>query len=150
MNIAFGCDSAATELKKSLMERAQSLGHTCRDVGIHEGEENDYPIYAARAAKAVQSGLCERGVVICGTGIGVSLTANKFKGIRCALLSDCYSARMSRAHNDANMAAFGARVIGPELAWEMLEAFLSTPFDGGRHLRRVEEITRAENGEPLE
>lgn len=150
MNIAFGCDSAATELKKSLMEHAQSLGHTCQDMGIFDGEENDYPIYAARTAKAVQSARCERGVVVCGTGIGVSVTANKFKGIRCALLSDCYSARMCRAHNDANMAAFGTRVIGPELAKLMLETFLNTPFDGGRHQRRVEEIARAESGGALE
>lgn len=150
MRIAFGCDEAATELKLILMEHARELGHTCEDCGIFEGEVNDYPIYAARAAKKVQSGACERGIVVCGTGIGVALTCNKVKGIRCAQLSDCYSAKMSRSHNDANMAAFGARVIGPELAKMMLTFFLETPFDGGRHARRVDEITRAEQGEPLE
>lgn len=89
-------------------------------------------------------------MVICGTGIGVSLTCNKFAGIRCALLSDCYSAKMSRAHNDANMCAFGARVMGVEVAKMMLELFLSTEFEGGRHARRVDLITRVESGEPLE
>lgn len=149
MRIAFGCDEAASELKEILMAHATALGHTCEDVGVFEGEINDYPIYAVRAAEQVSSGKCDRGVVVCGTGIGVSLAANKVKGIRCALLSDCFSAKMCRAHNDANMAAFGARVIGPELAKMMLEFFLGTEFDGGRHQRRVDLITKAEAGESL-
>lgn len=150
MRISFGCDEPALGLKQELMDHAAALGHTCVDCGIFDGELNDYPIYAARAAAKVQSGECDRGVVVCGTGIGISMAANKMKGIRCALLSDCYSAKMTRAHNDANMAAFGARVMGAELAKQMLELFLDTPFEGGRHQRRVEEIAKLETGEALE
>ena len=150
MRIAFGCDHAATDLKYELIAHAESLGHVCVDCGVMPGEAGDYPVYAARTAQKVQSGDCERGVVVCGTGIGVSITCNKLHGIRCALLSDCFSAKMSRAHNDANMAAFGARVIGPELAKMMLEYFLDTPFEGGRHQRRVDLIMQADRGESLE
>ncbi|HIQ62368.1 MAG TPA: ribose 5-phosphate isomerase B [Candidatus Avichristensenella intestinipullorum] len=150
MHIAFGCDNAASELKRELMELAQSLGHVCHDCGIREGEANDYPLYAARAARMVQSGQCERGVVVCGTGVGMSLACNKMKGIRCALCSDCYTARMARAHNDANMIAMGARVMGPELAKTILETFLSASFEGGRHQRRLALIERLEAGEALE
>ena len=150
MHIAVGCDNAASELKRELMELAQSLGHVCHDCGIGEGEANDYPLYAARAARMVQSGQCERGVVVCGTGVGMSLACNKMKGIRCALCSDCYTARMARAHNDANMIAMGARVMGPELAKTILETFLSASFEGGRHQRRLALIERLEAGEALE
>lgn len=149
MHIAFGCDQAASELKKILMEHAESLGHTCEDCGIFDGEINDYPIYAERAARKVLSGECARGIVVCGTGIGVSIACNKITGIRCALLSDAYSAMMSRAHNDANMAAFGARVMGPELAKLSMAFFLDTPFEGGRHQRRLDEIGRLGAGETL-
>lgn len=150
MRIAFGCDQAALELKRILMEHAVSLGHECEDCGVLEGEINDYPVFAARAAHRVTSGACERGIVLCGTGIGVSITCNKVAGIRCALLSDCYSAMMARAHNDANMAAFGARVLGPELAKMAMEFFLNTPFEGGRHQRRVDQIGRVGAGEAIE
>lgn len=150
MRIAFGCDHAAVELKEALMEHARALGHEAEDCGAHAGEAGDYPIYAVRAARRVQAGQCERGVVVCGTGIGVALACNKLPGIRCAQLADCFSAKMSRAHNDANMAAFGARVIGVELAKMMLEFFLGTDFEGGRHARRVGLIGRVEAGEPLE
>lgn len=150
MRIAFACDHTAVEMKTALLEHAQSLGHEIVDCGVNAGESGDYPVYAARAAHKVATGACERGVVVCGTGIGVSITCNKFDGIRCALLSDCYSARMTRAHNDANMAAFGARVVGIELAKMMLEFFLQTPFEGGRHARRIEQIASAEAGKPLE
>lgn len=150
MHIAFGCDHAATEMKHELIAYAESLGHTVIDCGVNTGEAGDYPVYAARTAKKVQTGECDRGVVLCGTGLGVSITCNKYKGIRCALLSDCFSARMSRAHNDANMAAFGARVIGIELAKMMLSFFLDTPFEGGRHQRRVDLINGADAGEPIE
>lgn len=150
MRIAFGCDHAATEMKNDLMAHAQALGHTVFDCGVAPGEKGDYPEYAAKTAKKVQSGECERGIVVCGTGIGVAITCNKFHGIRCAQLSDCFSAKMSRAHNDANMAAFGARVIGIELAKMMLEFFLDTPFEGGRHARRVDLIMKADAGESIE
>lgn len=150
MRISFGCDHTAGELKKELMVLAESLGHTCRDVGIFDGEAGDYPIFAARAARLVQTGECDRGVVLCGTGIGVSLAANKMKGIRCALCGDCYSAKMARAHNDANMLAMGARVTGAELAKMILAFFLETEFQGGRHERRVTMIARVEAGESIE
>lgn len=150
MRIAFGGDHTATEMKELLGEHARSLGHEVVDLGVMPGERGDYPVYAARVAHEVVSGACERGVVICGTGIGVSIAANKVRGIRCALLSDCYSARMTRAHNDANVAAFGARVIGPEPAKMMLEIFLSTDFEGGRHARRVGQLQALGMGERVE
>ncbi len=150
MRIVFGGDSAAAQLKAELIAHAEALGHTCHDSGMLSGEPNDYPLFAARAARLVQEGAYDRGVVVCGTGIGVSITANKFAGIRCALCGDCYSAKMTRAHNDANMLALGARVIGPELAKMILEFFLDTPFEGGRHQRRVDMIASTEQGNPLE
>lgn len=150
MRISFGCDEAAANLKRALMAHAEALGHTCVDCGVFPGEPNDYPIYAVRAAKKVTAGECDRAVVVCGTGIGVSIACNKLPGIRCALLSDCYSARMTRAHNDANVAAFGARVTGEELAKMMLGFFLDTPYDGGRHQRRLDQIARVGAGEALE
>lgn len=149
MHISFGCDACAIGMKHELIEYAKSLGHTCHDCGIMEGESNDYPVFAARAARLVQSGDCTFGVVLCGTGVGMSLAANKMRGIRCALAGDCYTARMTRAHNDANMLSLGARVIGPELAKAILSEFLKTPYEGGRHQRRVELIAQMEAGEPV-
>lgn len=150
MRISFGCDACAIGLKHELIEYAKTLGHTCHDCGITEGEPNDYPVFAARAARFVQSGDCALGVVLCGTGVGVSIAANKLRGIRCALAHDSYTARMTRAHNDANMLALGARVIGPELAKSILYEFLKTPYEGGRHQRRMELVARLEAGEPIE
>ena len=149
MQIAFGSDHAAVGLKAELIAYAESLGHACVDCGAGEGESNDYPIYAARVAQRVRDGACERGVVLCGTGVGMSLAANAFPGIRCALCGDCYTAKMTRAHNDANMLAMGARVIGPELAKMILTFFLDTSFEGGRHQRRVDMIAALERGETL-
>lgn len=149
MRISFGYDSAAADLAKRLMAYVESLGHTFVDCGAFEGEPNDYPGYAERAARLVQEGTCERGAVLCGTGVGMSLAANKMRGIRCALCDNCYTAKMARAHNDANMIAMGARVIGPELAKMILSFFLDTPFEGGRHQRRVEMIAKMEAGETL-
>ncbi|MDR0896281.1 MAG: ribose 5-phosphate isomerase B [Oscillospiraceae bacterium] len=137
MHIAFGCDASAIALKEELIAHAESLGHTIIDCGIRDGEPNDYPLYAERAARLVQRGECRFAVVLCGTGIGVSITCNKMKGIRCGLCGDCYSAEMTRAHNDANALAMGARVIGPELAKRILTVFLETEFQGGRHEKRV-------------
>lgn len=149
MHISFGCDHCASELKRELMAHAEALGHVCHDCGIAQGEPNDYPCYGERAARMVLSGECERGVLLCGTGIGMSLVANKHKGIRCALCGDSYSAKMARAHNDANMLAMGARVVGPELAKMILEFFLNTPYEGGRHQRRVDMIAAIERGETI-
>lgn len=150
MKIAVGCDNAAAALKVELVRFAESFGHTCVDCGVFEGEPNDYPIYAARAARLVRDGKCERGLVLCGTGVGTSLAANKIRGIRCALCGDCYTAMMSRAHNDANMLSLGARVLGVELAKEILRIWLETGFDGGRHARRVAMFQKLEGDEPIE
>lgn len=150
MKLAFGCDNCAQALKKELMELATQLGHECIDCGAFEGEPNQYPIFSARAAKMVARGEADRGVVVCGTGVGVSLAANKVRGIRCALCGDCYTAKYTRLHNDSNMLALGARVIGPELAKMILEIFLSTEFEGGRHKTRVDMISALERGEEIE
>lgn len=144
MRIAFGCDTAGSALKEALMEHAASLGHAPEDCGMFREEPNDYPLYAIRAAELVQAGECARAVVICGTGVGVSITANKMKGIRCALCGDPYTAKMTRAHNDANALALGARVVGVELAKMILDFFLETEYEGGRHQRRVDMISRLE------
>ena len=148
--IAIACDHSALELKEEVKKLLDVRGLTYKDFGTYTTDSCHYPIYAARAAKAVASGECDRGIVICGTGIGVSLVTNKIKGIRCALCGDTFSARMTRAHNDANMLALGARVIGVELAKEIVGVWLDTPFEGGRHQVRVDMITALENGEDLE
>lgn len=150
MKLAFGCDNCAQALKRELMELATQLGHECIDCGAFEGEPNHYPIFSARAAKMVARGEADRGVVVCGTGVGVSLAANKVRGIRCALCGDCYTAKYTRLHNDSNMLALGARVIGSELAKMILEIFLSTEFEGGRHKTRVDMISALERGEEIE
>ena len=148
--IAIACDHSALDMKKTIEAYLDSRGLAYKDFGTDSTESCHYPIYGARAAKAVASGECDRGIVICGTGIGMSLVANKVKGIRCALCSDPYSARMTRAHNNANMLAFGARVIGVELAKMIVAEFLDTPFEGGRHQTRIDMITAIENGEEIE
>ena len=148
--IAIACDHAALELKEEIKKLLDARGLTYRDFGTDTADSCHYPIYGARAARAVAGGECDRGIVICGTGIGMSLVANKVKGIRCALCSDPYSAKMTRAHNDANMLALGARVIGVELAKMIVEAWLDTPFEGGRHQTRVDMITAIEAGQDIE
>ena len=148
--IAIACDHAALEMKAEIEALLTARGLKYKDFGTYTTDSCHYPLYGARAAQAVASGECDRGIVICGTGIGMSLVANKVKGIRCALCSDPYSAQMTRAHNDTNMLALGARVIGAELAKMIVEAWLDTPFEGGRHQTRVDMITAVENGECLE
>ena len=148
--IAIACDHSALEMKEEIKTLLRERGLEYKDFGTDSTVSCHYPVFGARAAKAVASGECDRGIVICGTGIGISLAANKVKGIRCALCSDPYSARMTRAHNDANMLAMGARVIGIELAKEITNAWLDTPFEGGRHQTRVDMITALENGEDIE
>ena len=148
--IAIACDHAALDMKAEIEALLTARGLEYKDFGTYTTDSCHYPLYGARAAQAVASGECDRGIVICGTGIGISLAANKVKGIRCALCSDPYSAKMTRAHNDANMLALGARVIGVELAKMIVEAWLDTPFEGGRHQTRVDMITAIENGECLE
>lgn len=147
--IALACDHAALELKEEIKKLLDEMGETYHDFGTYTADSCDYPIFAARAAKAVADGTCEKGIVICGTGIGISISANKVKGIRCALCSEPLSAQLTRQHNDANMLAMGARVIGPELAKCIAKTFLTTPFDGGRHQRRIDLIGAIEEGEDL-
>ncbi len=148
--IAIACDHAALELKAEVIKILEERGLEYEDFGTYTSDSCHYPIYGARAAHAVASGKCDRGILICGTGIGMSLVANKVKGIRCALCSDSYSAKMTRAHNDSNMLAMGARVIGVEVAKEIVTAWLDTPFEGGRHQTRIDMITAIENGELVE
>ena len=148
--IAIACDHSALEMKETIKKLLDDMGLAYKDFGTNSEESCHYPIFGARAAKAVASGECERGILICGTGIGMSLAANKVKGIRCVACSEPYSARLSRAHNNANMLAIGARVIGPETAKMIVGEFLNTAFEGGRHQVRVDMLTALENGEEIE
>lgn len=138
--IALGCDHGGFDLMQKVKAHLEEKGLEYKDFGTYSTESCDYPIYAKAAAKAVASGECERGILICGTGIGISIAANKVKGIRAALCSDCFSAEMTRRHNNANMLAMGARVLGEGLALKIVDTFLETEFDGGRHARRVDMI----------
>lgn len=148
--IALACDHTAIAMKKEVMKLLDERGLTYKDFGTYTDESCAYPVFGARAARAVASGECDRGIIICGTGIGISLAANKIKGIRCALCSEPLSAELTRRHNDANMLAMGARIIGMEMAKSIVRTFLDTPFDGGRHLARVEMLSKLENGEDIE
>ena len=145
MKIAIGSDHGGYDLKEQVKTWLQEMGHEVEDFGCHGKESCDYPDFGAAAARAVASGQCEKGVVICTTGIGISMTANKVKGIRCALCGDPWSAEMTRRHNDANMLAMGAGVVGPQLARQILEAFLTHDFEGGRHQRRGDKLMALEN-----
>ena len=144
MKIALGSDHGGYELKCHIAELLKKLGYDYEDFGCYSTESCDYPIYGEAAARAVASGQCDKGIVICTTGIGISIAANKVKGIRCALCSEPLSAEMTRRHNDANMLAMGAGMVGPNLAERIVEVFLHTEFEGGRHARRVGLITAME------
>ena len=137
MRIAIGCDHGAYLLKNKVADHLRKAGYEVVDFGTNGPESCDYPDFAAAAARAVASGECEKGIVLCTTGIGVSITANKVRGIRCALCSEPLSAEMTRRHNNANMLAMGAGMIGKNMAERIVEVFLSTEFEGGRHERRV-------------
>ena len=149
MKIALGCDHGGYELKEYIKTVLEKMGHEYEDFGCYGLESCDYPDFGAAAAKAVAEGKCEKGIVVCTSGIGISITANKVKGIRCACCSDCYSAKMTRKHNDANMIAMGARVVGVDLGRMIAETFLTTDFEGGRHQRRIDQIMAIEAGEDL-
>lgn len=149
MKIAIGGDHPAFELKKAVIAHLTDKGIEVTDHGAYSKESTHYPIYGQRVAKAVTSGEADFGILICGTGIGIGLAANKVKGIRAAMVSDTYSARMARAHNNANILTFGARVVGEGLALDLVDAFLEQPFDGGRHQTRVDMISQIENGEDI-
>ena len=145
MKIAIGCDHGAFELKNTVKAHLEKRGFEVQDFGTYTLQSCDYPDYASLAARAVASGACEKGIVMCTTGIGVSITANKVKGIRCALLSDVLSAKMTRLHNDTNMMALGAGVVGPNLALEIVDTWLDTPFSGDeRHQRRIDKVMALE------
>ena len=148
--IALACDHAALEMKNEIIKLLDEMKLEYKDFGTYEACSCDYPIFATRAANAVVSGECDRGILICGTGIGMSLVANKIPGIRCAVCSEPYSAKLSRLHNNANMLALGARVVGLDLARMIAEIWLTSEFEGGRHQRRVDMITAVEKGETLE
>lgn len=149
MRIAIGNDHVGVELKRHLMEYLTQKGHEVVNFGTDETGSNHYPIYGQKVADAVVSGQCERGILICGTGIGISIAANKVKGVRCALCSEPVSCQLSRQHNNANIVAMGARIIGPVMAEAIVDAFLETEFLGGRHQMRVDMISAIENGEKL-
>lgn len=139
--IAIASDHGGFQLKETIREYLEERGLEYRDYGTYDEASCDYPDYAKAAARAVADGECDRGIVVCGTGIGVSLAANKVHGIRCALCGDVFSAQMSREHNDANMLALGARVLGTGLALKIVETFLDTPFSNDeRHKRRIAKI----------
>lgn len=144
LKIAFGCDHAGVELREAVVAAVQALGHEVVDFGTHSRESVDYPDFAERVATAVRAGECQFGIVVCGTGVGISISANKVAGIRAALCGNEYMARMSRLHNNANVLALGARVTGPGLAQDIVTAFLETEFEGGRHQRRIEKISTLE------
>jgi len=144
MIIALGCDHGGFALKEHVKKYLEGKGLTVKDCGTYSTESCDYPVFGKAAAEAVASGECEKGIVICTTGIGISITANKVKGVRCALCSEPLSAEMTRRHNNANMLAMGAGVIGANMAERIVDTFLSTEFEGGRHERRVNLISDME------
>ena len=143
--IALACDHGALDLKEAVKKHLEAKGLACKDFGTYTADSCDYPDFGAAAARAVASGECEKGIVMCTTGIGISIAANKIKGARCALLSDLMSARLTRQHNDSNMMAMGAGVVGTKLALEIVDTWLETEFEGGRHQRRVDKLMALEN-----
>lgn len=143
--LAIGSDHGGFALKQEIMKHLDEKGVAYEDLGTYSEESVDYPVYGETVGKAVASGEYERGIVICGTGIGISIAANKVKGVRAALCGDCYSAEYTRRHNDANILALGGRVTGPGLACMIVDTFLGNEFEGGRHERRVTEISDIES-----
>ena len=145
MKLSIACDHGALELKNKVAEHLRKAGHEVVDFGTYTADSCDYPEYAAAAARAVASGECEKGIVLCTTGIGVSISANKIDGVRCALLSDPWSAKMTRLHNDTNMMAMGAGVVGENLAMEIVDTWVGTEFSGEeRHQRRIDKLMALE------
>ncbi len=139
--LALGCDHGGYPLMKEVIQYLEENHIAFQSFGTDSEASVDYPVYAKKVAHAVADGVCEKGILICGTGIGISIAANKVHGIRCALCGDVFSAKATRAHNDANILAMGARVIGPGLALEIVKAFLETPFSNEeRHIRRIRQI----------
>ena len=144
MKIAIGCDHAAYSFKEEIKNYLAEKGHEVVDKGCYSPERADYPDHGIAVGEAVANGECERGVVICGSGIGISIAANKVAGVRCALCSEPLSARLSRNHNDANVLAMGARLIGLEMGKAIVDAWFEAEFEGGRHIGRIEKISTYE------
>ncbi len=136
--IAIGCDHVGFELKTHIIEHLQKQGYGIKDFGAHSTERTDYPIFAKAVAHAVAEHECEKGILICGTGVGISIAANKVRGIRAVVCSEPYSALLSRQHNDTNILAFGSRVVGCDLAKMIVDTWLSGEFEGGRHRNRID------------
>lgn len=149
MRIAIGNDHGGVELKQHLVAYLEAQGHQVVNFGTDSTASNHYPIYAEKVSKAVVGGEFDRGILICGTGLGISISANKIHGVRCAVCTEPVSARLSRQHNDANILALGARIIGPVMAEAIVDVFLNTEFEGGRHQLRVDMITRLEQEQTL-
>ena len=147
MKIAIGCDHAGFAIKNVIIENISKKGYEVVDVGTNSADSCHYPVYAHALCEKIQSGECELGILICGTGIGMSMAANKHKGIRAACCSDTFSARLTREHNDANVLCFGERVVGAGLAVDLVDAFLAAEYiNGGNHVTRVKMISDIENG----
>ncbi len=144
MIVVIGSDHAGLDLKMDVIELLKVLGHEYVDFGTDTPQSVDYPDFGEKVAKAVSSGKAERGILICGTGIGMSIVANKFRNVRAALCNDLFSAKMSRMHNDANILVLGGRIIGKDLAKEIVRTWISTPFESGRHLNRLTKISLIE------
>ena len=149
MKLVIGNDHVALEMKNEIMAYLQEKGHEVVNIGTDSPDRFDYPVSGYRAAKMVASGEADGGILICGTGVGISLSANKVRGIRCCVCSEPYSARLSKQHNNTNMIAFGARVVGIELAKMIVDAWLEAEFEGGRHQRRIDMIREIEETQNL-
>lgn len=144
MLIAIGSDHAGLEMKTETIVLLKELGHECIDYGTDTPQSVDYPDFGEKVSDAVSKGKAERGILICGTGIGMSIVANKFPNIRAALCNELFSAKMSRLHNDANILVLGGRIVGKDLAKEIIRTWMTTPFEGGRHLNRLKKINLIE------
>lgn len=145
MKIAIGCDHAGLQLKNAVIAHLKDRGFEVNDCGTYDSASCHYPVFAKKVADAVVSGSAEKGILVCGTGVGMSMAANKVKGIRAACVSDCFSAEATRAHNDANIVCFGQRVVGEGLAFKIVDTFLDTPFEGGRHQIRIDMVNELDN-----
>ena len=150
MKIAIGNDHVGVELKQHLVDYLSAKGHEIVNFGTDDPASNHCPIFAQKVANAVVSRECERGILICGTGLGISISANKVHGVRCAVCSEPVSAELARQHNDANIIAMGARIIGPVMAEAIVDVFLNTEFQAGRHQRRVDMIMKLDRGESVQ
>ena len=145
--IAIGCDHGGLDIKNAIVKSLQEKGVEYKDFGTYTADSVDYPEYAYKVAKAVATGECEKGIICCGTGIGVAIVANKVKGVRAATVTNEFCAEMTRRHNNTNVVTMGGRVIDEETAVRLADIFLNTPFDGDRHTKRVDMITAIENGD---